>query len=64
MNNTDDKVYASVEEFASMLSISQCMVRRMINLGEIPAFRVRAGGRVYRIPVKQAIETMQKNRVR
>ncbi|MEK6794253.1 MAG: helix-turn-helix domain-containing protein [Spirochaetota bacterium] len=65
MNDTEksSKDFASVEEFAAMLSLSVCTVRRMIALGEIPAFRARPQGRRYIIDVRRALEMMRQNKV-
>ncbi|MBI4979669.1 MAG: excisionase family DNA-binding protein [Spirochaetes bacterium] len=51
--------YLSVEAFAKLLSISECTVRRMIAAEEIPAYRIRPGGRKFVIDVQQALGAMK-----
>lgn len=53
------KMYASVEQFATMLSFSACTIHRLIARDKIVAFRL-PGGRKWIIDVERSIEKMRR----
>jgi excisionase family DNA binding protein len=57
---TQDQVFLSVQEVAKRLNVNPRTVNRMINAGELPAYKVSG---VFRVDEQDLQEYLQKNRI-